>query len=262
MCTYISNNFYQLRICYFTSESTNRKSDFIRELNALNRIYYIQFKKRKKKLPVKYAIANVGLQSDGVWVLGSTTYISGKGEEILAEQSKHVWIGDIYHGPGVASSLDQCPIELPLSTEPLTILLLALKKSMKHNFLPCLITMAGAIMALHYQKFIENLKSCPVLFAYGKSGSGKTTALLCALSLLGADNLRFFRALSPAKVVQLCSITDIPLGLDDPDTKGGFSKVIMDLFNGAKQGTISRGEIKPKSTVIISSNITPINQQR
>ena len=62
--------------------------------------------------------------------------------------------------------------------------------------------------------------------------------------------------------MQLCSVTNIPLGLDDPDTKGGFSKIIMDLFNGAKQGTISRGEVKPKSTVVIASNITPINQQR
>ena len=59
--------------------------------------------------------------------------------------------------------------------------------------------------------------------------------------------------------MQLYSVTNIPLGLDDPDTKGGFSKIIMDLFNGAKQGTISRGEVKPKSTVVIASNITPTN---
>jgi hypothetical protein len=269
-------NFYEHRVCYFTSESTNRKSDFIRELNASYKLAclqcsfsdkelseYIQFKKRKNvTLPVKYAVSNVGLQSDDVWVLGSNIYISDGGEEISVEQSKHVWIGDIYRGPGVASTLDQCTIELPLSTEPLTVLLLALKESMKHNFIPCVVTISGAIMALHYQKFIENLNSCPVLFAYGKSGSGKTTALLCALSLLGADNIRFFRAISPAKIIQLCSTTNIPLGLDDPDTKGGFSKVIMDLFNGAKQGTISRGEIKPISTVVISSNITPIDQQR
>ena len=70
---------------------------------------------------------------------------------------------------------------------------------MKHNFLPSVITMAGTIIALHFQKFIENLKSCPILLAYGTSGSGKTTALLSALSLLGAENLRFFRNLSPAK---------------------------------------------------------------
>ncbi len=270
------SNYCSYRVCYFTSESTNRKSDFIRELNASYKqaclqcsfsdkelSEYIQFKKRKSvDLPVKYAVSNVGQQSDSVWVLGSGVYISDEGEEISAEQSKHVWIGNIYHGPGVASSLDQCTIELPLRTEPLAVLLLALKQSMKHNFFPCLITMAGSIMALHYQQFIEKLKCCPILFAYGKSGSGKTTALLSGLSLFGADNLRFFRGLSSAKVTQLCSITNIPLGLDDPDTKGGFNKAIMDLFNGAKQGTISRGEFKPKSTVVITSNITPFDQQR
>lgn len=247
----------------------------MRELNASYRLAclqcsfsdkelseFIQFKKRKETLPVKYAVAHVGMQPDGVWVLGNSVCISGEGELMPVEQSKHVWIGDIYRGAGVASELDQCALQLPLTTEPLQHLLLGLKKCMKHNFFPCIITMAGAVMTLHFYAFIDKLKSCPILLAYGSSGSGKTTALRCALSLLGADDLRFFRELSPAKVSQLCSITNIPLGLDDPDTKGGFSRTIMDLFNGAKQGTISRGEIKPQSTVVISSNITPIDQQR
>lgn len=208
---------------------------------------------------MKYAVSHVGLQSDGIWVLGSSTYINSDGDEISVEDSQHVWIGYICHGPGVASESDRCSIELPLSTEPLTVLL---EDAMKHNFFACITTMAGTVLALHFQQFIEKLKSCPILLAYGQSGSGKTTALSCGLSLLGAESLRFFRDLSSAKIIQLCSVTNIPLGLDDPDTKGGFSKVLIDLFNGAKQGTISRGEVKPKSTVVISSNITPTNQQR
>ena len=224
---------------------------------------YIQDKKRKcDSLPMKYAVSRVGRQSDGVWVLGSAVYVGSDGTEVSVEDSQHVWIGHIYCGPGVAAEADQCYIELPLQTEPLSVLLVALKESMKHNFLPCVTTIGGTVMALHFETFIENLKSCPILLAYGQSGSGKTTALSCALSLLGADNLTFFRDISPAKIMQLCSVTNIPLGLDDPDTKGGFSKIIMDLFNGAKQGTISRGEVKPKSTIVIASNITPTNQQR
>ena len=43
------------------------------------------------------------------------------------------------------------------------------------------------------------------------------TSLHCGLSLLGADNIRFYHHLSPAKAMQLCSVTNIPLGLDDPD---------------------------------------------
>jgi len=117
-------------------------------------------------------------------------------------------------------------------------------------------------MALHYQNFIAKLKCCPVPFAYGNSGTGKTTAVHCGLGLLGADNIRFFRHITPAKVAQLCSISSIPLVVDDPDTKSGFSCMVMDLYNGAKTGTISKGEIQPISTIVISSNISPIEEER
>ena len=117
-------------------------------------------------------------------------------------------------------------------------------------------------MVLHYQAFIKKMKSCPVPIAYGPSGTGKTTALHSGLSLLGADDLRFFRHLSPAKAMQLCSITNIPLGLDDPDTKSSFCSLIMDLFNGAKKGTLTSGEIKPISSIVVSSSIPPYEDPR
>ena len=106
------------------------------------------------------------------------------------------------------------------------------------------------------------LKSCPITLAYGASGTGKTTALHCGLALIGADDLRFYQQLTAAKVLQLCSSTSIPLGVDDPNTKTSFSKIIIDLYNGVKCGTISRGETKPKSTVVISTNVTPKDQLR
>lgn len=117
-------------------------------------------------------------------------------------------------------------------------------------------------MALHYESFITNLKCCPVPLAYGSSGTGKTTAVHCGLGLLGADDIRFFRKITPAKVSQLCSVSSIPLVVDDPDTKSGFSAMVMDLYNGARTGTISKGETQPISTVVISSNITPIEEER
>ena len=268
--------FFLHRMCYFTSASTNRKSDFMRELNGSYKLAclqcsfsdrelseLIQFKKRSTRpLPIKNAVSHVGLQADGTWVLGSCAYFSSDGEAIEMEGSRHAWIGDMFEGAGIAAATQQCDIQLPLSTKPLQHLLQVLKSVMKHNFYPCVFTMAGTIMALHYQTFIEKLRSCPITLAYGQSGTGKTTALHCGLGLLGVDNLRFFRDLSPAKVSQLCSVTSIPLGVDDPDSRNSFSKIIMDLFNGAKRGTLSRGEVKPTSTVVISSNITPIDQQR
>ena len=141
--------------------------------------------------------------------------------------------------------------------------------------------MAGTVISLHFQSFISRLsystavpvtiliyifisrlKSCPITQAYGASGTGKTTALHCGLAFIGADDLRFYRQLTAAKVLQLCSSTSIPLGVDDPDTKTSFSKIIIDLYNGVKCGTISRGETKPKSTVVISTNVTPKDQLR
>ena len=59
-----------------------------------------------------------------------------------------------------------------------------------------IIICTGTLMVLHYQTFIEKFKSCPVTLAYGKSGTGKTTALHCGLGLVGADNFRFFHNLS------------------------------------------------------------------
>ena len=110
-------------------------------------------------------------------------------------------------------------------------------------------------MALHYQSFIQMTKNCPVTLAYGSSGTGKTTAIHCGLGLMGADDFRFFHNLSPAKAFELCSVTSIPLGYDDPDSKHGFSTLIMDLFNGASKATIRAGEKRPTSTVLISSHI-------
>ena len=117
-------------------------------------------------------------------------------------------------------------------------------------------------MALHYERFISKLKNCPIPLAYGSSGTGKTTAVHCGLGLLGADNIRFFRKVTAAKVAQLCSLSSLPLVVDDPDTKSGFSSILIDLYNGGKYATVGKGELKPISTVVISSNITPIEEER
>ena len=37
---------------------------------------------------------------------------------------------------------------------------------------------------------------------------------------------------------------------------------IIDLFNGAKKGTMVSGEIKQISSIVVSSNFTPHNDQR
>ena len=264
------------RRCYFTSESTNRKTDFIKEISASYKhaclqcsfsdrelSEFIQFKKRQSQpIPVKYAVSHVGCHADGTWVLGNNAYFAADGTPITMQDSKYVWIGDIYQGRGVAKEANQCKITEPISTDYLQSMLILLKKTMQHNFFPTVMTISGTIMALHYTTFMETMKSCPITLAYGSSGTGKTTALHCGLSLMGADDIRFYREVTPALVQKLCSETNIPLGVDDPDSKGAFSKMIMDVYGGGKKGTVSRGETCPISGVVISSNFPTVDQQR
>ena len=89
----------------------------------------------------------------------------------------------------------------------------------------------GTVMTL----LIHKLRSCPIPVGYGPSGTGKTTALHSGLSLLGADGFRFIHQLSPAKALQLCSLTNIPLGLDG---KSQFSGLLVDLYHGAPKATM------------------------
>lgn len=49
---------------------------------------YIQWKKRNSgELPLKYAVAHVGVQEDGTWVVGENGCISPKGKGIPMEES-------------------------------------------------------------------------------------------------------------------------------------------------------------------------------
>ena len=144
-----------------------------------------------------------------------------------------MWISDVFEGSGVAADSQQCSITLPLTTQPLRLLEM-LRNHMENNFFPSVLTIAGAVFALHYHTFMAKLKSCLVVIAFGPSGAGKTMALQCSLALLGAADLRFFHGLSPARIIQLCSTTSIPLGVDDHDSKAGFRKVIMDWLGSAR----------------------------
>ena len=117
-------------------------------------------------------------------------------------------------------------------------------------------------MVLHYTQFIECLTNCPIPVGFGRSGTGKTNALRCGLGLLGAHDFRFYHHLSPAKALQLCSITNIPLGLDDPDSKSSFSSLLVDFFNNAKKSTMCSGDVKAISSIVVSTNYVPNEEMR
>ena len=267
---------FSFRLCYFTAESTNKKADFMKCLNSSYKLAclqcsfsdkevseYIQHKKREAAmLPRKYAVKRVGKQPDGTWVLSPNVYLSSKGDLIAMEESQYVWIGDVFAGDGVASVVDQCAIELPLTVDPLCALLPELRKHFKHNFFPCVMTMAAGVLSLHYQSMIRKWKNCPIPLMFGESGTGKTTALFCALSLFGAQETHFHTKITKEMVLQICSNTGTPIAVDDPQSKSEISRLMIDLYQGFMSSTISRGSKKPATTCMISANFTTLDQQR
>ena len=46
------------------------------------------------------------------------------------------------------------------------------------------------------------------------------------LAAIGVDEVRLFQKITPAKVSQLCSLSSIPLVVDDPDTNAGFTDLL------------------------------------
>jgi len=63
-------------------------------------------------------------------------------------------------------------------------------------------------------------------------------------------------------MLQLLCSSDVPLGVDDPQSNSDISRLLFDLFNGAKSGKIVYGEKKPQSTCIIAANFTTLDQLR
>ena len=223
---------------------------------------FIQFKKKNVELERKRSVTKIGLQSDGSWVLASNIYLSEAGELIDIRESQYLWISDFHSGPGIPLPSEQCTIQLPLSTDPLRSLVNSLFLYMGHNFMPAIMTISSVILALHYQSMLKKLKFCPIPLAFGESGTGKTTALLCGLSMLGIQEFRFYSKVTKEKILQLLCYSGVPLGVDDPQSKGDISRFLIDLFNGAKSGTMTHGDKKPESTCVIAANYTTIDQQR
>lgn len=108
---------------------------------------YIQWKKiNSLHLSLKYAVAHVGVQEDGTWVVGENGCVSTKGKSIPIEESQYIWISNLYNGVGVADAAQQCKIELPLTTDPLRSLLGVLRETSQHNCFPNLLLIAGIIV--------------------------------------------------------------------------------------------------------------------
>ena len=194
----LRNNYFY-RDCYVTNDSINyKRSEFMK---VLNRSYrkgclqcsmvdrelneFLQFKRRKMIITKKNAGELIGKRKNGCWILGNGVYISPTGMEISS--SEYVWISHIFEGHGVPKLESACSITLPLSTVRLKPFIEILSETLKHNFIPGLLTLGSTALILNYQLIIEKLRYCPIPLAFVPSGTGKTTALECGMSLIEAQ---------------------------------------------------------------------------
>ncbi len=56
---------------------------------------------------------------------------------------------------------------------------------MKENFLPSLFIIGGLGLAVHFEQLTGQFDGVPLIVAYGKPVSGKSTAVEAAMALIG-----------------------------------------------------------------------------
>ena len=223
---------------------------------------FVQAKKRLHgPMSSKLAVAKVGKQQSGVWVLNSNVTVNQDGIPIGMDENQYIWLGAMYQGPGIAREKDAIPVELPLNANTLSPLLLKLRDILKHNFFPGVLVVSACGVALHYETVLSKFLSCPVPIAFGPSGTGKTTALRSGLALVGSSNRLFSRG-TKEKYLELCSESSFPIGIDDPSFQKDVDALCVDLFNGVKSGSITHGERLPITTAVLAANFTNSPKER
>ena len=256
------------RICYYTADSSMRKLEFMKMINNSfptagltcsmqdsQLSEYLQTKKRSiGPLPEKIAVRSVGQQDKFMWVFGPNCHINNDGFFVDQDESPYVWISHLYSDPGVAPCDSACDVALPLDPKALDSLMIILKDVMQHNFMPSLLVLGTCAMALHYNTVIENYMFCPIPLICGSPSTGKTTALRCGLSMLGAYPQRLWSFATKEKYFSLCSNSSLPLGIDNPKSQAVISDLVMSLYSEAQEGTMSRSGSKASSLAVISSN--------
>lgn len=264
------------RTCFFTSDSTMKKTDFMKMINesfptgGLTCSFqdqqlseFIQAKRRlATHIPTKKVVKTVGPQNADLWVLGPDIIINSEGRSVSSEESEFIWISNLYNGPGVALNTSACLVRTPLQTEPLIQLFEILETIMMHNFFPSIFTLAAFAKALHYETIKKKFKNCQMPLIFGCSGTGKTTVAKCALALTGSLPNRFWSQASKEMYMNLCCNGSLPLLIDDPSYKQAISNLAVALFDGAFEGTISRGSAKPSCMAMVTANFTVTENEK
>jgi hypothetical protein len=196
--------------------------------------------------------------------------VDGNGKVISAEDALYYWIP-----PDIAElskvkihipSHDLCPnITTPLEADAkplLSHMIDLLSVCLKHNFPSAALVLGATVLSFHFEKAVELFRGCPICVCIGPPETGKTTAILAALSLCGGNESSYYVKGTNAFFIQRSAECTLPFGIDDPQNASSANKtnrldlpeLIVDLFNGGKSANMVKGSKKPKSAPVIASN--------
>ncbi len=140
----------------------------------------------------------------------------------------------------------------------------------KHNFIPTVVTKAGALLAFHYETVVEAYGGCPITVAVGESEMGKSTAIRAGLSLFGCDEMSRYVKGTTAAFLERASRSTLPFAIEEAKGKKGRSQVnqvdltelIVDLYNGSRMANLRTGSVKPRSITILATNFDVEQMER
>jgi hypothetical protein len=121
-------------------------------------------------------------------------------------------------------------------------------------------------MAFHYEQVCSIWSGCPVVVAFGPPETGKSTAIIIGLSLLGIEESSKYVSGSTAFFLERCCSSTLPFGIDDPPKPNSKTTIdpgdmIVSLYNGSMTANM-RKNVKPKSCPVFASNFNLSSDKR
>lgn len=155
-------------------------------------VEYFQYVQRdfKGQLPIKKGVLGPGFYSD-IYVANQDTFISPSGHLLDIADTHLVWLNrDVVFEQAKLRCSDITPAILhPLNSDVLMDFFHLLKSISKHNLIPTLLIVAGAIQCFHFESVVACFGHCPIPVALGQAETGKSTALQAGLALFGCDEI-------------------------------------------------------------------------
>ena len=92
---------------------------------------------------------------------------------------------------------------------------------------------------------------------------GKSTTLRNIFSILGGEHHHITGPdTHPATIISKAASTTIPIGIDDIRSAKKAETIAVQFFNGFAHNTCQSGQLKPSTSVIITSNSTFSDSRR